>query len=65
MITTDDAGVGGLVRLRDIVAGQHGALLDRHHPLWQSYLIEGLADGRLAVYTNTHHALMHDVSAIG
>ncbi|WP_433678229.1 WS/DGAT/MGAT family O-acyltransferase [Nocardia sp. CA-119907] len=55
---------GGMHQLRDIVSGLHSALLDRHRPLWQSYLIEGLSDGRLAVYTKTHHALMDGVSAI-
>ncbi|MEV6059986.1 wax ester/triacylglycerol synthase family O-acyltransferase [Nocardia asteroides] len=58
------ADPGGMQQLRSVVSGLHSALLDRHRPLWQSYLIEGLADGRLALYTKTHHALMDGVSAI-
>jgi diacylglycerol O-acyltransferase / wax synthase len=55
----------GRVRdLLELVSRLHGTLLDRHRPLWEVYLIEGLDDGRFAVYTKVHHALIDGVSAL-
>jgi WS/DGAT/MGAT family acyltransferase len=54
-------------RIRELLAltsRLHGTLLDRHRPLWETHLIEGLADGRFAVYSKVHHALMDGVSAL-
>jgi len=54
-------------RVRDLLelASQlHGYLLDRHRPLWEAHLVEGLQDGRYAVYTKYHHSLMDGVSAL-
>lgn len=50
-------------QLLDLVSGLHGALLDRHHPLWEFHMIEGLADGRFALYSKMHHALIDGVTA--
>ena len=38
--------------------------LDRKRPLWEVYLVEGLADGCVAVITKTHPALVDGLSAI-
>jgi len=55
----------GRVRdLLELVSRLHGTLLDRHRPLWEAHLIEGLHDGRYAVYTKFHHSLMDGVSAL-
>ncbi len=55
----------GQVRdLLELVSRTHGTLLDRHRPLWEAHLIEGLHDGRYAVYTKYHHSLMDGVSAL-
>jgi WS/DGAT/MGAT family acyltransferase len=54
-------------RIRELLALSsrlHGTLLDRQRPLWEMHLIEGLADGRFAVYTKLHHALMDGVSGL-
>jgi WS/DGAT/MGAT family acyltransferase len=55
----------GKVRdLLELVSRLHGSLLDRHRPLWEAHLVEGLDDGRYAVYTKFHHSLMDGVSAL-
>ncbi|QLY31700.1 WS/DGAT/MGAT family O-acyltransferase [Nocardia huaxiensis] len=55
---------GGLPDLLDLTERLHGTLLDRHRPLWEGRLIEGLDDGRFAVYMKMHHALIDGVSAM-
>jgi WS/DGAT/MGAT family acyltransferase len=55
---------GRVRELLELTSRVHGTLLDRHRPLWEAYLIEGMADGRFAVYTKVHHALIDGVSAI-
>lgn len=55
---------GRVRELLELTSRMHGTLLDRHRPLWESHLIEGLNDGRFAVYTKIHHALVDGVSAM-
>lgn len=55
----------GRVRdLLELTSRLHGSLLDRHRPMWEAHLVEGLQDGRYAVYTKYHHSLMDGVSAM-
>jgi len=55
----------GRVRdLLELTSRLHGSLLDRHRPLWELHLVEGLNDGRFAIYTKFHHALIDGVSAL-
>lgn len=47
---------GTFAQLEAMVGDLHSVLLDRSRPLWQFTVIDGLADGRLAVYSKVHHA---------
>ena len=55
---------GRVRELLELTSRLHGSLLDRHRPLWEAHLVEGLTDGRFAVYTKIHHALLDGVSAM-
>jgi diacylglycerol O-acyltransferase len=54
-------------RIRELLAlasRLHSTLLDRQRPLWEMHLIEGLRDGRFAVYFKVHHALLDGVAGL-
>jgi WS/DGAT/MGAT family acyltransferase len=55
---------GRVRELLELVSRLHGTLLDRHRPLWEAHLVEGLNDGRYAVYIKFHHSLLDGVSAL-
>ena len=57
-------GPGRVRELLELTSRLHGTLLDRHRPLWEASLVEGLDDGRFAVYTKIHHSLLDGVSAL-
>jgi diacylglycerol O-acyltransferase / wax synthase len=38
--------------------------LDRSKPLWETWLVEGLQDGRFALITKTHHSLIDGIAGV-
>ncbi len=57
-------GPGRIRELLQLTSRWHGSLLDRHRPLWESHVVEGLQDGRVAIYSKIHHAMVDGVSAL-
>lgn len=55
---------GSLNELAAMVARLHSAHLDRAYPLWCTYLIDGLDDGRIATYSKIHHAMVDGVAGL-
>jgi diacylglycerol O-acyltransferase len=53
---------GSDAQLDEQVSRLHARPLDRSKPLWEIYLITGLAKRRAAVYTKIHHAAIDGVS---
>ncbi|MGV1004789.1 MAG: WS/DGAT/MGAT family O-acyltransferase [Candidatus Nanopelagicales bacterium] len=55
---------GGAEQLNDLVARLMSRPLDRARPLWEMYLVEGLSEGRFAIISKTHHAMVDGATAI-
>jgi diacylglycerol O-acyltransferase / wax synthase len=55
---------GSDAQLHDLVARLGSRPLDKSRPLWEMYLVEGLARNRIAVYTKTHQALVNGMTAL-
>lgn len=55
---------GGERELGVLVSRLHSRPLDFTRPLWEFHVIEGLADGRFAMYLKVHHALIDGVGAM-
>jgi diacylglycerol O-acyltransferase / wax synthase len=53
---------GSDAQLTEQVARLHARPLDRRRPLWEIYLITGLAKHRAAVYTKIHHSAIDGAS---
>jgi diacylglycerol O-acyltransferase len=47
---------GTMAQLEVLIARLHSSLLDRSRPLWEAYVIDGLANGQIAFYTKAHHS---------
>lgn len=55
---------GRVRELLELCSRLHSTRLAWERPLWESTVIEGLRDGRVAMYTKVHHSLMDGVSAM-
>lgn len=53
---------GTTQQLCDLVSNLSARPLDRSRPLWEFYLISGLEDGKQALYSKIHHAVIDGVS---
>jgi len=55
---------GRVRELLELCSRLHSSRLATERPLWEWHLIEGLRDGRVAMYAKLHHALVDGVSAM-
>jgi diacylglycerol O-acyltransferase / wax synthase len=51
-------------QLKDLAGRVFSQQLDRDKPLWEVWLVDGLADDRFAVLSKTHHALVDGISGV-
>jgi diacylglycerol O-acyltransferase / wax synthase len=51
-------------QLRRLTGRVFSQALDRSKPLWEVWLVEGLTDGRFALLSKTHHALVDGISGV-
>jgi diacylglycerol O-acyltransferase len=56
---------GGERELGILVSRLHSNPMDMNRPLWEIHLIEGLHDGRFAMYGKLHHSLADGVRGVG
>lgn len=55
---------GGERELGVLISRLHSHPLDRHRPLWECHVIEGLAEDRFAIYWKFHHSKLDGMAAM-
>jgi diacylglycerol O-acyltransferase / wax synthase len=55
---------GGREQLLELAGHAFSAQLDREHPLWELWFVEGLADGGFALIFKSHHALIDGLAGV-
>jgi diacylglycerol O-acyltransferase len=55
---------GGEAQLKRLAGRVFSQSLDRSRPLWELWLVEGLAENQFALLSKTHHALVDGVSGV-
>lgn len=63
LIRTALPSPGGDAQLRALMGRVMSARLDRDRPLWQNWLVEGLAGDRWALISKVHHCMVDGISA--
>src|SRR6266700_3997631 len=53
---------GGDDELRNLAGRLLAQQLDRHKPLWELWMVDGLRDGRWALVSKTHHCMVDGVA---
>ena len=53
---------GGERELRDLVGRVMSQQLDRHKPLWEMWVAEGLGEGRWALISKVHHCMVDGIA---
>jgi WS/DGAT/MGAT family acyltransferase len=53
---------GGDAQLSNLIARVMAQRLDRDFPLWEYWLVDGLADGRWALISKVHHCMVDGIS---
>ena len=51
--------------LQDHVGGVMSTELNRNHPLWEMWLVDGLADGEWALIAKVHHCMVDGIAGVG
>ena len=59
------ASPGGIRELCDLVSYLHSRPLHRDRPLWELWFIEGIENGKYAMFMKSHHCLMDGAAGAG